>query len=211
MRQMRTTGETALYPKLIKLPIIEGSKSRRQSAKSPDQPELSGSDVNDKPELRFLRKCERILGFTLHIDERVPCREKIRGQVAAAVSRTIEVARLVRRLQRAVQKITPSPDMSRPRQDETSEAHIGPGLEARQSVLFDQVVAEPAESKSGMVVAEARSGDHAKPNVGEARAVTVAALEAEIDRPTDDQGKQVRIRLQARRSELGQNIQRREG
>jgi hypothetical protein len=101
--------------------------------------------------------------------------------------------------------------MSRPRQNETSEAHIGPGLEARQSVLFDQVVAEPAESKSGIVVAEARSGDHAKSNVGEARAVTVAALEAEIDRPTDDQGKQVRIRLQARRSELGQNIQRREG
>jgi len=56
-------------------------------------------------------------------------------------------------------------------------------------VLFDQVMAEPAESKSGMVVAEARSGDHAKPNVGEARAVTVAAVEAEIDRPTDDQGK----------------------
>jgi hypothetical protein len=28
MRQMRTTGETALYPKLIKLPIIEGSKFR---------------------------------------------------------------------------------------------------------------------------------------------------------------------------------------
>src|ERR1700733_7140552 len=101
--------------------------------------------------------------------------------------------------------------MSRPRQDEASEAHIGPGLEARQSVLFDQVMAEPAESKSGTVVAEARSGDHAKPNVGEARAVTVAALEAEIDRPTDDQGKQVRLRLQARRSELGQNINGREG
>ena len=33
------------------------------------------------------------------------------------------------------------------------------------------------------------SGDHAKSNVGEARAVTVAALEAEIDCPTDDQGK----------------------
>src|SRR6267378_3302496 len=131
MRQMRTTGETALYPKLIKLPIIEGSKFRRQSAKSPDQPELSGSDVNDKPKPRFLRKCERILGFTLHINERVACREKIRDQVAAAVGRAIEVAHLVRRLQRAAQKITPSPDMSRPRQDETSEAHIGPGLAGR--------------------------------------------------------------------------------
>src|SRR6202051_471552 len=174
MRQMRTTGETALYRKLIKLPMIEGSKFWRQSAKGPDQSELSGSDVNDKPEPRFLRKCERILGFTLHINERVPCRKKIRGQVAAAVGRAIEVAHLVRRLQRAVQKITPSPDISRPRQNETSEAHIGPGLEARQSVLFDQVKAEPATSKSGMVVAEARPGDHATPSVGGARAVTVA-------------------------------------
>src|ERR1700746_1237322 len=101
--------------------------------------------------------------------------------------------------------------MSRPRQDETSEAHIGPGLEAPQSVLFDQVMAEPAESESGLIVAEARSGDHAKSNVGEARAVTVAALEAEIDSPTDDQGEQICICMQARRSELGQNIQRREG
>src|SRR6266851_1439499 len=101
--------------------------------------------------------------------------------------------------------------MSRPRQDETSEAHIGPGLEALQSVPFDQVMAELAEAVCRLIVAKARSGDHAKPNVGKARAVTVATLEAEIDRPTDDQGKQLRIRMQARRPELGQNIQRREG
>src|ERR1700722_19986131 len=101
--------------------------------------------------------------------------------------------------------------MSRPRQDETSETHIGPGLEALQPVPFDQIMAEPAEAVSRLIVAEARSGDHAKPNVGETRAVTVATLEAEIDRPTDEQGKQVRIRLQAGRTELGQNIQRREG
>src|SRR5258708_3263675 len=113
--QIRAASKTALDLKLIKLPIIKESKCGRQSAKSPDQRELSGSDVNDRPEPRFLRKCERILGFTLHINERVPCREKIRGQVAAAVGRAIEVAHLVRRLQRAVQKITPSPDMSRPR------------------------------------------------------------------------------------------------
>src|SRR5712675_2360253 len=101
--------------------------------------------------------------------------------------------------------------MSRPRQDETSEAHIGPGLEALQSVPFDQVMAELAEAVCRMVVAEARSGDHTKPNVGEARAVTVATLEAEIDRPTDDQGEQVRIRMQAGRPDLGQNVHRREG
>src|SRR6478752_5354535 len=76
---------------------------------------------------------------------------------------------------------------------------------------LNQIMAEPAESESGLIVAEARPGEHAKPNVGEARTVTVAALEAEIDRATDDQGKQVRIRMQARWSELGQNINSREG
>ena len=54
---------------------------------------------------------------------------------------------------------------------------------------LNQIMAEPAESESGLIVAEARPGEHAKPNVGEARTVTVAALEAEIDCPTDDQGK----------------------
>ena len=92
-----------------------------------------------------------------------------------------------------------------------SEAHIGPGLEALQPAFFDQFIAEPAESKSGLVVAEVRSGDHAKPYIGEARTVAVAALEAEIDRPADDQGRKVRIRKQGRRQDLGQNIQGREG
>src|SRR5688572_30615650 len=101
--------------------------------------------------------------------------------------------------------------MSGPRQDETSEGHVGPGLEARQSAPFDEVMAEPPESESGLIVVEAGSGDHAKASVGEAGAVAVAALQAEIDRPTDDQGKEVRIRMQARRSELGQDIQRGEG
>ena len=101
--------------------------------------------------------------------------------------------------------------MSRPGHDEISEVHVGPGLEALQPALFDQVIAELAEAKSGLVVAEARSGEHAEPYIGEARTVAVAALEAEIDRPADDQGKQVRIRKQCRRHELGQNIQSREG
>src|SRR4029077_4879159 len=209
--RIRIADETPLDLKLLKLPIIKGSKSGCHSAKSADQPELSGGDVNDKPEPRLLRKREYILGFTLHIKERVACREKVRGQMVAAVGHIGEIAHPIRCLQRTVQQIAPSLDMSRPRQDETSEAHIGPGLKALQSALFDEVMAEPAESKSGLVVAEARSRDHAKPNIGEARAVTIASLEAKIDRPTDDQGKQVRIRMQGRRSEFGQNIQRREG
>ena len=79
-----------------------------------------------------------------------------------AVGRISEVADLVCRLERAAQQIAAGPDMSRPGQHDIAEVHIGPGLEARQSALFDQVIAELAEAKSGLVVAEARAGDHAK-------------------------------------------------
>src|SRR3984957_17669897 len=87
-----------------------------------------------------------------------------------------------------------------------------PGPETIQAALFDQVIAEPAESKAGLVIAEARSGDHAtEPLIDKAGTVTVAAREAEIDSPTDDQASQVRIRIQGRQREFGQNIEGREG
>ncbi len=70
-----------------------------------------------------------------------------------------------------------------------AEDQIGPGLEALQPALFDQIIAELAEAKSGLVVAEVRPSDHAQHCIGEARAVAVAVLEAEIDHPTDDQGR----------------------
>ena len=79
----------------------------------------------------------------------------------------VEVADLVRGLERPMYQVTASPDMFRPWHDVTSEDHIGPGLEALQAAFFDQFIAEPTESKSGLVVAEVRSGYHAKPYVGE--------------------------------------------
>ena len=94
---------------------------------------------------------------------------------------------------------------------QTREPQIGPGLEALQAAFFDQFIAEPPESKSSLVVAEVRSGYHARTYIGDARTVAVAMLEAEIDRPTDGQGKKIRIRKQCRRTDLGQNIQSREG
>src|SRR4029453_937549 len=88
---------------------------------------------------------------------------------------------------------------------------IGYGLEAPQSPLFDQVVAELAKAQSGLVVAEMRASDPAKHGIGEARAVAVATLEAEIDRSTDDQGHEVFIRMPCRRHEPGQHIKGRKG
>src|SRR5260370_22425368 len=181
-----------LHAKVVRLLIIKVTEIRDQSGEGPNAPELCGDDVSGNTDADLLRKGETTLGFALPLMERIPRREKVRVQVAAAVPRKSEVTGLVRRLERATYQITASPDMFRPRQDHISEDTIGPGLEALQPALFHKVVAEPAESKSGLVVAEACSGDQAKHHISVGRAVTIAVLEAEIDNPTDDQGIYVR-------------------
>src|SRR5215472_3439028 len=179
----------ALDPPFVKLLIIKGAKCRRQSAQRPDQLELGGTDVNDKPEPRLLPKRESLLGFVLHVNEGLARRQQDRVQARAAIRRTREVAGLVRRLERATQQITARPDMLCPRHDLICEAEIGPGLEPLQPAFFDQIIAELAEAKSDLVLTEMRAGDNAtQPDIGAARSVAVAVLEAEIHDPTEDQG-----------------------
>ena len=98
---------------------------------------------------------------------------------------------------------TTSPEMFCPRHHVVPEACVGPGLETRQSAFLDQFVAEATEPKSGLVVLEMRSCDDTKPYIGEARAVAVAAFEAEINRSTNGEGKDS-IRKQCGRHDLGQ-------
>src|SRR5258708_5806951 len=176
-----------LHAKRVKLLIIKMAEIHGQSAERPNEAELCRDGVNGNTEPDLLRKGETTLGFALHLIEWIARREKVRVQVAAAVPRKSEVTGLVRRLERATYQIAASPDMFRPRQDHIAEDTIGPGLEALQPALFHKLMAEPAESKSGLVVAEARPGDQAQHHISVARAVTIAVLEAEIDNPADDQ------------------------
>src|SRR5712675_2931621 len=186
----------ALDPTLIELLIVEGAECRRQAAQRPDQPELGGDAVNDKPEPRLLREREAVLSFAFRLGKRIACREKVRVQLVAAVGSVSEVAHLVCRLKGAAHQIAASPDMSRPGQNDITKVHIGPGLETRQSASFDQVIAELTEAVCRLVVAEAGARDHAKVGLGSARSVAVAALEAEIDRSAGEQGTQVHIRIE---------------
>src|SRR5260370_20066999 len=201
----------ALESKLIKLSILKGAEFRRHATEGPDKPELHSDDVTDETEPSLPRKLEAILGFTLHLHERISRCQKVCVQVDAAVHCKTEVADLVRGLERPMYQGAASPDMFRRWDQVTSEDHIGPGPEALQAAFFDQFIAEPAESKSGLVVAEVRSSYLTKPYIGNTRTFAVAPLEAEIDRPADGQGKKVRLRKQCRRQDLGQNIQSREG
>src|ERR1700688_4367338 len=101
----------ALDPMLIKLLIVEGAECRRQAAQRPDQPELGGDAVNDKPEPRLLREREAVLSFAVRLGKRIACREKVRVQLVAAVGSVSEVAHVVCRLKGAAHQIAASPDM----------------------------------------------------------------------------------------------------
>src|SRR3982074_3350731 len=160
----------ALEPRLIELLIVEAAECRRQAAQCPDQPELGGDAVNDKPEPRLLREREAMVGFAFHLGKRIARREKVRVQLVAAVGGVSEVAQLVCRLERAAHQIAASPDMSRPGHHAISKLHMGPGREPRQSASFDQVIAELTEAiYRGPIVPEARAGHHRQPYIGAAR------------------------------------------
>ena len=59
-----------------------------------------------------------------------------------------------------------------------------------QSALFHQVQAELPEAEPDPVIPEART-DRSEPDVGEARSVAVAMLQAEIRHPADDEEDQI--------------------
>ena len=134
-----------LEPKLVEPIVVEGAEFWRQSTKRPDEPELRDDSVDDVTEPRFLHKLEAILGFVLHLDERISRREKVRIHVDAAVCGKCEIADLVRGLEPATQQVPTSQDMLRPGRDPIPERHVGSGLEALQPALFDQFIAEMAE------------------------------------------------------------------
>ena len=136
----------------------QASRIRSQAAQRRIERELRGDDVNDQAEPRLLREREATLGFRC-TSERIARRKKIRVQIVAAVRCKREIANLVRRFERAAHQITASSDMFRPGHDEDCEDQVGPRLEALQPTSLDKVVAELAKSKSGLVVAEKRSGD----------------------------------------------------
>src|SRR5882762_10417486 len=105
-RKIRVTGETTLNPQLIKLLIVKAAKCRRQSPEGPDQPALSADVVDGETEPHLLRKRETTLDFAFRLIEWIARREKVRIQVVTAVRRKIQVAALVRGLERSAHQIT---------------------------------------------------------------------------------------------------------
>src|SRR5260221_7010770 len=112
--------KTALNPQFIKLLMVKGADSRRHSWESPDQAELRGEEVNDKPEPGFLRERKTMLGFALRLGKRVARREEVGVQLVAAVGRVSEITDLIGYLECAAHQIATVADMFPPPHDEMS-------------------------------------------------------------------------------------------
>src|SRR5260370_38225801 len=99
----------AIEPKLIKLSILKGAEFRRHATEDPDKPELRSDDVNGEAKPSLPRKLEAILGFTLHLHERISRCQKVCVQVDAAVDRKRKVADLVCGIERPMDQTAATP------------------------------------------------------------------------------------------------------
>ena len=98
-----------------------------------------------------------------------------------------------------------------PGHNENAEPHVCPGLESPQPTPLDQVIAELAEPKAGLIVSKTRSGKGATMDVGITGRIGVAVFQAEIDDPPQEQGKQIYVRKECRRQGLVHNFHRGHG
>jgi hypothetical protein len=61
----------ALELKLIETVIVEAAKGRREPTEGPDKSDLPEDDVNDQAEACLSDKRKSVLGFPLHLRERI--------------------------------------------------------------------------------------------------------------------------------------------
>src|SRR6266568_9273824 len=167
-RQARIAFEVLLEPSFVELRIVERDEIRRYPPQRPDEHQLSGEDVGDETELHLSCKGQRALGFPLHVAERLAIGEQQRDETVAGIGCISEVAGLLGDVEGASHQLDPAPQMPRPGIDEVPEAHVSLRLEAKKITLLHEIEGELAEAEPGLVVAEARTEDHAEPQVAEA-------------------------------------------
>src|SRR5258706_6006468 len=97
--------------------------------------------------------------------------------------------------------------MPAPWDDYARERRRDAASKAHWPVPFHEVVAEPAEAKAAAVVSESGPRDHTEAEIAEAGRVRVSVFQAEVDDSAADESHQVRVRVQRRRQDAGQNIQ----
>src|SRR5215470_12291962 len=97
--------------------VVEATKTRRKAAKITDERKLRRNDVNDRTETGFLDKLQALLGFALHVGERITYRQKPVIEVVARICRVGEIADAVGGIKRPTEQIPLGSQMFAPRDD----------------------------------------------------------------------------------------------
>src|SRR6266850_955602 len=118
-----------LEPVLIELRIVEGAELRSEVPKDPDQPELSGDDVDDETVSDLAHELEPGLGLALHVGERLPAGQEVRDRHEAAEAGVREIAEAVGDVKGAQQQAAAGAKRLRPGKDGGPEDLVDTGFE----------------------------------------------------------------------------------
>src|SRR4029077_18717214 len=122
-----------------------------------------------------------------------------------AVTREGDIAESVGRVESAPHEAEAGTDGQRPERVDPKQI-VDSGLEATQTALLQQVQAELSETEPGPVIPKARPEEISEPDVGEARSVGVAVLQAEVRDSADDEEEQILVGQVGWRQGRGQDV-----
>src|SRR5262249_10020327 len=83
---------------------------------------------------------------------------------------------------------------------------VDTGLEATQLAVLHQVQAELPEAEPGPVIPDARPEEISEPDIGEARPIAVAMLQAGVRHPADHEEEQIILGNHGRRPYRGEDV-----
>src|SRR4051812_3485335 len=88
----------------------------------------------------------------------------------------------------------------------SAEMQIDSRLEARQPQSFNQLAADLAKAKCSPIIAESVACHQAQTDIGQARTIAVASIQAKVQRPAYRKGPEVLVREECGCSDLHQNV-----
>src|SRR5579871_1075183 len=184
--QTRVARQALLESALVESGLAKAAKLCCLASKHPDQAELGSDHIGDEAEMRLLCKLERGFSFALDHSKRLAASEKMRDQCAARNAGKAQVTCFLRCPKRGSHQWNSRAHVACPG-DDVREPQVDSRLEAEQPTVLNQVDTELAEAESRPIVAEPRSQEHSKPDIGKARGGAVTMFEAQIGHVSNDE------------------------
>src|SRR5580704_870716 len=192
--------------RFVIVPGIKAAEGRCQTAKCTDQAQLCGAILGHQAETCLLDEGESLLRLCLHLREGIAHEQIIRDQFVPAIGRERKVPRSISDIESPPDQIPSLRGVLRPRW-ERAKRNVGSRLVARQVALFDEIVAQLAETEPILVIVEARSSEHPKPYIAETRRIAVTVLQTKTYHAANHQRGQILIEKHGWVDDFGEYIE----